>query len=354
MQNLQDSGYRQFYLSFGDSNLRTVDWGDAARSLQGQLRDLVGLFLLQETLERGSVTALLGEELVEEFCSANILCSRKGGLACNDFYLIVSRSFYLLCQMNARPWAYFGDDSIALATLQSPARGGRVLDLCCGPGIQSFVASTHAREVTGVEIRPETWRIAEINSRLNGLEERVSFCNKSAEEFAKADSGEYDLILFNPPLVPTVPGYRYAFVGDGGPDGLVVTRQIVELYHDRVSAEGHMEFIGMGLGRKDRPIVAAELSKLARKNGLQGRIHLLSQHPIRAHCPVFEAYTLSFAVENGLDLDVARSVLVEHFQAAGYDYFWLFFVSLQRAPKRARRNLSTIDLTKSIWGGWFV
>lgn len=354
MQTLSQSGYRQFYLAFGDSNFRTTDWTTAAKDLTGPLRELVRLFLLQQPVKRRRVEEILGPDAVRQLGDCGVLLDQNGELASNSFYLIVSRSFNLLCQMNAQPWAYFGEDSLALAMMQTPACGGRVLDLCCGPGIQSFVASTHARDVTGVEIKPETWRIAELNRGLNGLSDRVRFVRSSAEDFSRQDSRQYDLILFNPPLVPTVPGYQYAFVGDGGADGLAVTRRIVELYHDRLTKQGRLEFIGMGLGRKDDPLVSRDLAKLARKYGLGGRIHLMSQHPIKEHSPMFEAYAQTFAWENKLSLPAGRRVLAEHFRKCGYDYFWLFFVSLQPPAGRRQNSITEIDLTKTFWGGWFV
>ncbi len=36
----------------------------------------------------------------------------------------------------------------------------------------------------------------------------------------------FDLICMNPPLLPIPSGLGYPFIGDGGPDGLAVTRRV--------------------------------------------------------------------------------------------------------------------------------
>jgi SAM-dependent methyltransferase len=350
LETLKASGYRQFYLAFGDANFRKHDWPAGAKNLTGALLDLVKLFLLQEPVPSKRATALLGKDFARELIQCEVLREQGKDFRSNDFYLIFCRSYALLCQMNANPCAYFGDDSLALATLQTPAPGGTVLDLCCGPGIQGFVAASSAARVTGVEIRKETWRVAELNRRLNNLGERVTFVCKSAEEFARSDKQKFDRILFNPPLVPMVPGYKFAFAGNGGGDGLEVTRRILELYHRKISATGSVEFIGMGLGRNGQPLVAEQIKKMAKRLGLGGRIHLLSQHPIRPGAPLFEVCVSSLARENGLTAVEARKILGGHFAGLKMDAYWLFFASLNRGAGSA----STIDLSKSFWGHWFV
>jgi methylase of polypeptide subunit release factors len=353
-QTLQDSGYRQFYLSFGDANLRFQDWPRTAKDISGSLLDLVKLFLFQQPVPRKRVTELMGEDCIAELAKCGILMDRANDVISDSYFLIYCRGHVMFCQMKSNPWAYFGDDSLALATYQSPAPGGSVLDLCSGPGIQSFVAATYAGKVTGVEIRKETWRIAEINRRLNDPADRITFVCNSAEGFAKSTKEKFDRILFNPPLVPMVPGYKFAFVGNGGGDGLDVTRSIFDLYNKRITETGCIEFIGVDLGLKDRKLVCEQVRALAKKHGMSGRIHILSQHPIRPFAPLFEASVFSLAKDNGLDTVEARKILADHFKKLKADAYWLFFASLGR-PRGVKPNtVATVDVSKSFWGHWFV
>jgi release factor glutamine methyltransferase len=353
LQRLDESGYRQFYLAFGDANFRKPDWQAGTETLSGPLRDFVGLFLLQEALPAKRAARLLDREFLQMLVQAGILRQEKNTIVSDSFYLMYCRSFAFFCQMNATPRAYFGEDSVALATLQTPVPGGTVLDLCSGPGIQSFIAAASAASVTGVEIRKETVRVAEINRRLNSLESRVRFICRSVEDFA-ADARRYDRILFNPPLVPMVPGYKFSSVGNGGPDGLTLSRRILDLYHDRITDSGSIEFIGMGLGNEKHPVVADEIKKIARRYRLGGRIHLLSQHPIQPLTPMFEVCVSGLASENGLEAERAREILLKHFTGLGMDTYWLFFAALGPAAAARGNAVSTIDLTGTFWGHWFV
>jgi SAM-dependent methyltransferase len=353
IQTLQKSGYRQFYLAFGDANLRYQDWPLGAKDLSSPLLDLIKLFLLQQPLPRKKAKALLGEKFIAELIQCGIVSEQSDALKSNSYFLIYCRSYAMFCQIAPNPWAYFGDDSIALATYQTPAPGGHVLDLCCGPGIQSFVASSHAAKVTGVEIRKETWRIAELNRRLNGLGERVKFVCNSADGFAMTSKEKYDRILFNPPLVPMVPGYKFAFVGNGGGDGLDVTRNIVDLYHRRITDNGSLDFIGVDLGGKNHP-VGEQVRTLARRYGLGGRIHIFSQQPIKPFAPLFEASAFSLARDNELDVVAARKILGDHFSQLKADAYCLFFASLGRAPGARGKEMVTVNISKSFWGHWFV
>lgn len=354
LRTLEQSGYRQFYLAFGDANFRKKDWTLGARSLPSPLIELVKLFLLQEPVATKKVLRFLEPELIEELLACGVLGAHGASLKSNSFFLIFCRSYALFCQMVLHPLAYFGDDSVALAVLQTPAPGGSVLDLCCGTGIQSFVAASHAAKVTGVEIQRKTWQIAELNRRLNNVGQHVRFVCESAEDFASRTKETYDRVLFNPPLVPMLPGYKFPLAGNGGADGLEVTRRIIPLYSRRLSQNGSLEFIGTGLGRQNHPAVCDQIQALARRHGLGGRIHLLSQHPIRAFAPVFESSVAVLASDNNLDPAEAREKLLAHFKKLGQDAYWMFFASLQRTAGTRNKELSAIDLTKSFWGAWFV
>jgi methylase of polypeptide subunit release factors len=353
IKSLGESGYRQFYLAFGDANLRQKDWALAANSLSGPLLDFVELFLLQEPVPRKRAVPLLGEEGIAELLKCGVILEKSGALVSDAFLLIYCRGHAMFCQMKPDTFAYFGDDSLALATYQTPAPGGRVLDLCCGPGIQSYIAATYAAKVTGIEIRKETWRVAQLNRRLNDAQ-RVEFICSSAEDFAGATNEKFDRILFNPPLVPMVPGYKFAFVGNGGADGLDVTRRIVGLYHGKLSDTGALEFIGVELGRKNSPMECAEIKAIARRHGLGGRVHLLSQHPIKPYAPLFESMAFSLARDNRLEIAQARKILTNHFAKLKADAYWLFFASLHKAEMTSAKKVSVVDVSKSFWGHWFV
>jgi methylase of polypeptide subunit release factors len=92
----------------------------------------------------------------------------------------------------------FTDPSITLARLtpRSPRRA--MLDLGTGSGIEALLAAPHCREVTAVDINPRALAFAELNARLNGVE-NIRLLEGSWLE-AVGDA-RFDLIVANPPYV---------------------------------------------------------------------------------------------------------------------------------------------------------
>lgn len=114
-----------------------------------------------------------------------------------------------------------GDDSFMLveAALKDIRPGEKVLEVGTGSGVVSFFV----KEVTGVvatDINP----IACQNARINGVEILRT-------DLFSGICGQFDVIIFNPPYLPTSEDERLdtwlnrAF--DGGPDGRDVIRQFL-------------------------------------------------------------------------------------------------------------------------------
>mmetsp|Transcript_29342 Transcript_29342/g.45634 ORF Transcript_29342/g.45634 Transcript_29342/m.45634 type:complete len:554 (-) Transcript_29342:2366-4027(-) len=156
---------------------------------------------------------------------------------------------------------YIGPDSLALVQHMpqlSPAAGRptRVLDLCCGSGIQAITALAvlssidSVAEATCVDINGRALRFTEFNSILNGLSERVTLQigdlsqvmidgNNHLLRKLKERSNTFDILLSNPPFLP-VPAFdesnevvvsiarRYGFFSDGGSNGELILQSILK------------------------------------------------------------------------------------------------------------------------------
>lgn len=114
-----------------------------------------------------------------------------------------------------------GDDSFMLveAALKDIRPGEKVLEVGTGSGIVSFFVKA-TTDVVATDINP----IACQNARINGIEVvRTDLFNGIC--------GKFDVIIFNPPYLPTADDERLdtwlnrAF--DGGPDGRDVIRQFL-------------------------------------------------------------------------------------------------------------------------------
>lgn len=132
--------------------------------------------------------------------------------------------------MTARPPAASvyepAEDTELLLSVTGATRGKRVLDLGTGSGAIALQCARAGARVTATDINPAALEFASSAAGAEGL----------AIEFALGDlfaptSGRFDLIVFNPPYLPTDPDDRVegalnaAF--DGGPDGLRLTRRFL-------------------------------------------------------------------------------------------------------------------------------
>ncbi len=347
------TGYLPFYLYFGDGNLRPQDWATAARRLKDPLQSLVNLFLLQKTVSRRSIEQTLGEEVVAELKHSGILRNGAADLASNSFGLLSFRSNVYFAQLHDDPYAYFGDDSVALGTYQTPVPDGDVLDLCSGPGIQALIAARSARHVTGVEINPKAFNVARLNRKMNPAGSRVELVNTSLQDFAAANTQKFDRILFNPPLVPVPADMDYPFVGHGGVDGLSVSDDIIGLYKSALKPRGRFEFIGMTVGKKNGTIENDPLIALAKKHRMEGTVHVLSRHKIHEENSLVANCARSLALSNKVDFADARNKLVQYFRDSEFEYFYLFFCSWGNASGRNPRT-SVVDMSYYYFGDWFA
>ncbi|MDQ1530159.1 MAG: hypothetical protein QOE37_264, partial [Microbacteriaceae bacterium] len=114
-----------------------------------------------------------------------------------------------------------GSASSTLAGITIDARGGSVLDLGTGSGIQALQAARTAGRVVATDVSPRALAFAELNALLNG----VRFDLRLGSLYEPVAGERFDRIVSNPPFVitprrPGVPAYTYRDGGRTG-DGLV-------------------------------------------------------------------------------------------------------------------------------------
>lgn len=350
-QTLYESGYSQFYLFFGEMNMRYRDWSVAAVGLRTPLKLLVSLFLLGEAVPLAQATRVVGAEATQHLIEARILKSEGNSLQSNSFHLVIHRGLYYFCQVTGEPFAYLGEDSIALGQYQTPRWNGAVLDLCSGPGIQGMYAAQRGNRVTAVEQSAAACGVQRVNLELNQLGDRVTLINARAEEFAKQGTQTWDQILFNPPLVPLPGKVESPSVRHGGRDGLVLVRQILRDYQPRLSPGGCFEFVGMSLIKGRGKRVESPLLALAKQEKLSGRMHLLSRHQIGGNGMVFAMHAASVARAEATSAQTARRELAAEY--GDYQDFFLYYACLHASKIRQRPEVAVMDMSVTHYGGWF-
>ncbi len=131
---------------------------------------------------------------------------------------------------------------LALAALDGRVGAGgsaRVLDLCTGTGCIAcaIAAEREGAEVWASDVAPEAVALAGRNAEALGVTGRVHMLEGDlAEVVPRSLHGTFDLVVSNPPYVPSrvvdelpaeVRGHEPRLALDGGADGLSVVRRIV-------------------------------------------------------------------------------------------------------------------------------
>ncbi|MBV1832460.1 peptide chain release factor N(5)-glutamine methyltransferase [Novacetimonas pomaceti] len=223
--------------------------------------DLSGL-LMHDHVE--SAQALRFESLVERRASHEPLS-----------YLTGSAGFWsMTLEVSAATLVPRADTETLIEALLElrPDRDGvrRILDLGTGTGCLLLAALQEYRHAwgLGVDLSPDAARLATRNARCLGLSGR---CDIICGDWAQAIMGRFDVVLSNPPyiphgdlggLMPDVRDYEPHRALDGGADGLVSYRLLMQCLPRLLSAQG-IAIIELGIGQ-ERSVPA-----LAREAGME-------------------------------------------------------------------------------------
>ena len=157
------------------------------------------------------------------------------------------------------------DDTCAVAGLAMKKalfldQDPRILDLCTGSGCIGLAVANRVKDarVTLADVSREALAVAKKNVSNQKLSGRVSCVQVDALQSAPAFLGEFDMIISNPPYIPTaemedlpvsVRDYEPHLALHGGADGLDFYRAIVRNFTPVLKDGGYMCFeFGMGQG----------------------------------------------------------------------------------------------------------
>jgi len=221
-----------------------LHWHAAHQLPDTPLADLIRLFMLRATRSEERVEALLGSELASGLQALGILAKdgdqlRAGvDLFCSGGMYFATDHRYMLFEgdrLDEEPVMYIGMDSHGLVQTAPRTPSGRVLDLCCGSGIQGLVATRYGRTVVAVDRNPRAVRFARFNAQLNGARD---YEVRLGSLYEPVEGERFDVILANPPFVPS-PEMGLAF-RDGGVRGESILRQIVVGATDHLTRAGRL------------------------------------------------------------------------------------------------------------------
>lgn len=122
-----------------------------------------------------------------------------------------------------------------------------IADLCCGSGCIGISLAKYLPDatVTMADISQAAIDVAKKNAQRHGVLERVRFVQ--ADILSEAVYGEFDIVLSNPPYIESgvidtldvdVKNYEPKIALDGGTDGLMFYRRLVQIAPDMLKKGG--------------------------------------------------------------------------------------------------------------------
>lgn len=150
-----------------------------------------------------------------------------------------------------------------------PLQGKRVLEIGCGAGLGLLAAVQNGARGIGSDRNPWAVRLLVENARLNRLQSDVQAVR--GDLLSAFDLREVDLLVFNPPYLPTAPEDRVQgelnFAFDGGLSGDVVINRFLGQLENGPTRGGRVPEILLVLSNhNDRAMVHSRLEAL----GLRG------------------------------------------------------------------------------------
>ncbi len=299
---LSNSGYKEFYASFNPLTKNTHKWALQRKNVPDVLGTLIDLFLLNKPVSFENAQLVLGE-IITPLCKMGVLSylSNEKYISCSDLILIPIMGIWLFCQKpQPNPTLYFGEDSIALLLRLQPKRGGRCLDLCAGPGIQSLYCSLFASEVIAVEINPVAVALAKLNLAINDSSNKIKIYCGSLYEPLEPQS--FDTIVANPPLLPFPEDAPYPFVGHGGKDGLKITKKILDGLPQFLASTGTAQLIGTTVSDGIQPLCIDWLKAWSRRSNMDVLMTITTHRTLSPGSFFFDGL-VSTSVQSSINAD---------------------------------------------------
>ena len=169
------------------------------------------------------------------------------------------------------------------------ARPLRIADLGTGSGaiLLALLSELPLARGVGTDIAVDALDVARLNARRLGVESRANFV---ACDYATALSGDFDLVVSNPPYVAThiieqlereVRDHDPRHALDGGADGLAAYRAIAAIAAQVLKPAGHLVTeIGAGQEHDVSAIFAAQrLEMTGSRRDLSGIVRALAARP---------------------------------------------------------------------------
>ncbi|MEM2878023.1 MAG: class I SAM-dependent methyltransferase [Candidatus Hadarchaeales archaeon] len=160
------------------------------------------------------------------------------------------------------------DDSFMIAENMEISPGEEVLEIGTGCGFLAIIAAKRGARVVATDINQAAIQCSRENAAMHGVEKNVDL--RLGDLFDPVLEERFDLIIFNPPYLPSTleerRGGRLELSWDGGDDGRRVVDRFIEGLPAHLKKRGRSLFVQSSLTGNEKTL------ELIEKNGLRGEI----------------------------------------------------------------------------------
>ena len=151
------------------------------------------------------------------------------------------------------------EDTFQLIESVEVKEGDTVLEIGTGCGIVALECARIGAEVICSDLNPHAVKLAKRNYLTNKSSLKGSIEIRQGDLFSVLNKDDrFDVIIFNPPYLPTQPEDRMGGTGwfdiatDGGVDGLELTKRFIDGLSKHLKKTGHAYFVFSSLSNRKR------------------------------------------------------------------------------------------------------
>ncbi len=232
----------------------------ARRALEVFKRQFPGLY---RRLFRKSLSITYGGELLHPLEDAGLVV-RDGRQWTSPFLVFASRGLFIVTdsfslQDRDRVFPLSNDESLFLARKLVVGETDVVIDIGTGSGVLALHAARRSRHVVATDINPKALAYAHFNASLNGLEQKIEFCY--SDVFRNLNGAAFDVIMSNPPVIPTPEGSGFFMHSDGGAMGMSVSARILAESASHLRLGGQLQMLGTSFSNEQGILLESEIKK---------------------------------------------------------------------------------------------
>ena len=272
------------------------------RGADTEAKDLYRFFFLNETMPRRRLRETIGEELSGRLVSEGLAAEDRGYASFLYRLVPYGHTVFLTdrdqgANRTTEQYVYAGGDSVLLARFVSghllDRSYERALDLCAGTAFQGHNVRGRAGSVLAAEYNRRAVEFARATKRINDVGAGFEIVQSDLWENV---SGDFDLVVSNPPYYPVPPEKRDQRILDvfgGDRYGMEKPLRIIRGLDRHLRPGGAAAVLAASpvIGGKD--LLAEELRTPAEEIGLDIRLHAWKRTNIKLD--------MDYQVREGID-----------------------------------------------------